>query len=207
MSLPMTDALLISLFAGGIGLAMGAGLPGLLKALWRRHTAAAVAAARAARPSQWPAQTVRAAGQVSVAVTSPIAPLPVAADLLLVDDSAVARAKLRRLFEPAGYQVHLAKDGVEALALLERGRYAMLITDLEMPNMDGVTLINTCLARPLTAHMPILAISGHESLRAKFNECRAICGVHRKPWVDDILLSHVATLVGTRQPLIPALTG
>ena len=55
--------------------------------------------------------------------------------------------------------------------------------------------------------MPILAISGHESLRAKFNECRAICGVHRKPWVDDILLSHVATLVGTRQPLIPALTG
>lgn len=207
MSLPMTDALLISLFAGGIGLAMGAGLPGLLKALWRRHTAAAVAAARAARPSQWPPQTVRAAGQVSVAVTSPIAPLPVAADLLLVDDSAVARAKLRRLFEPAGYQVHLAKDGVEALALLERGRYAMLITDLEMPNMDGVTLINTCLARPLTAHMPILAISGHESLRAKFNECRAICGVHRKPWVDDILLSHVATLVGTRQPLIPALTG
>ena len=207
MSLPMTDALLISLFAGGIGLAIGAGLPGFLKALWRRHTAAAVAAARAARPSQWPAQTVRAAGQVSVAVTSPIAPLPVAADLLLVDDSAVARAKLRRLFEPAGYQVHLAKDGVEALALLERGRYAMLITDLEMPNMDGVTLINTCLARPLTAHMPILAISGHESLRAKFNECRAICGVHRKPWVDDILLSHVATLVGTRQPLIPALTG
>jgi hypothetical protein len=43
--------------------------------------------------------------------------------------------------------------------------------------------------------MPILAISGHENLRAKFNECRDICGVHRKPWVDDILLSHVATLV------------
>jgi CheY-like chemotaxis protein len=208
MSLPMTDALLISLFAGGIGLAMGAGLPGLLKALWRRHTAAAVAAARAARPSQWPAPTARAARQNSVFTAPPTAPpLPMAADLLLVDDSAVARAKLRRLFEPAGYQVHLAKDGVEALALLERGRYAMLITDLEMPNMDGVTLINTCLARPLTAHMPILAISGHESLRAKFNECRAICGVHRKPWVDDILLSHVATLVGTRQPLIPALTG
>lgn len=125
--------------------------------------------------------------------------LPRVADLLLVDDSAVARAKLRKLFEQAGYQVHLACDGVEALALLEKGRYGLMVTDLEMPNMDGVTLINTCLDRPQTARMPILAVSGHESLRAKFNECRNIAGVHRKPWVDDILLSHVATLVSTRQ--------
>lgn len=125
--------------------------------------------------------------------------LPLAADLLLVDDSAVARAKLRRLFEKAGYEVHLACDGVEALALLDRGSYAMMITDLEMPNMDGQTLIATCLDRPQTAHMPILAISGHEGLRARFNECRDIAGVHRKPWVDDILLSHVATLVSARR--------
>jgi CheY-like chemotaxis protein len=125
--------------------------------------------------------------------------LPQVADLLLVDDSAVARAKLRKLFEPAGYQVHLACDGIEALALLEKGRYALMVTDLEMPKMDGVTLINTCLDRPQTARMPILAISGHESLRAKFNECRDISGVHRKPWVDDILLSHVATLVSTHR--------
>ena len=120
------------------------------------------------------------------------------ADILLVDDSAVARAKLRKLFEPAGYQVHLARDGVEALAMLDRGRYALMITDLEMPKMDGVTLINACLDRPLTARMPVLAISGHESLRAKFNECRRVSGVHRKPWVDDILLSHVAALVSAR---------
>jgi CheY-like chemotaxis protein len=125
------------------------------------------------------------------------------ADILLVDDSAVARAKLRRLFEPAGYQVHLACDGVEALAMLDRGRYALMITDLEMPKMDGVTLINTCLDRPLTARMPVLAISGHESLRAKFNECRRVSGVHRKPWVDDILLSHVATLVSARHGRVP----
>ncbi len=196
MSLPMTDTLLISLLAGGIGLAIGAVLPGLLKALWLRQAAVV--------PGQAAKRAVRTARQ-SLAPVRP--PLPAAADLLLVDDSAVARAKLRRLFEPAGYQVHLAKDGLEALLLLERGRYAMMITDLEMPNMDGVALINTCLARPQTAHMPILAVSGHESLRARFNECRDICGVHRKPWVDDILLSHVAALIGTRQALLPALSG
>ena len=128
----------------------------------------------------------------------PTPALPQVADILLVDDSAVARAKLRKLFEHEGYQVHLACDGLEALALLDKGRYGLMITDLEMPNMDGVTLINTCLDRQQTFRMPILAISGHESLRAKFNECRNIAGVHRKPWVDDILLSHVATLVSKR---------
>ncbi|MES1161737.1 MAG: response regulator, partial [Rhizobacter sp.] len=86
----------------------------------------------------------------------------------------------------------------EALALLGKGRYALMITDLEMPNMDGIALIHACKAGPLTAGMPMLAITGHEGLRAKFNECRDACGIHRKPWVDDILLSHVAALVATR---------
>jgi two-component system chemotaxis response regulator CheY len=129
---------------------------------------------------------------VRVPAELPRTALPQAADLLLVDDSDVARTKLRRLFEGAGYQVHLANDGVEALKLLDKGAYKLLITDLEMPNMDGITLIDTCLSRPHTARMPIVAISGHESLRAKFNQCRDISGIHRKPWVDEILLSHVA---------------
>jgi CheY-like chemotaxis protein len=173
--------------------------------LWaqRRHgasvrpEAAAPAVARPAVPSP-------AAPAGPAAVPRPRRPahaaLPQAADLLLVDDSAVARAKLRRLFEGAGYQVHLACDGVEALALLHKGRYALMITDLEMPNMDGTTLINTWLDGPQAARMPILAISGHEGLRARFNECRNVAGVHRKPWVDDILLSHVATLARSRSP-------
>lgn len=122
------------------------------------------------------------------------------ADVLVVDDSAVARAKLRRLLEQHGYSVHLARDGVEALQRLDAGRYGLMISDLEMPNMDGIELINTCLGRPQTARMPILAVSGHENLRVRFNACRDICGVHRKPWVDDVLASHVAALVGLRTP-------
>ena len=74
-----------------------------------------------------------------------------------------------------------------------------MLTDLEMPNMDGATLIEHCRRLPHTAGMPILAITGHENLRVKFNECRSISGVHRKPWIDDILLSHIAALAGTRR--------
>ena len=127
---------------------------------------------------------------------APLAPL--AADLLLVDDSAVVRAKLRRLFEPAGYRVALARDGQEALQLLAQGRYALMVTDLEMPNLDGVGLINAVQGQPALAQMPIMAITGHDDLQARLDECREICGIYRKPWIDDDLLGHVQMLVGSR---------
>ena len=122
------------------------------------------------------------------------APLPLRADLLLVDDSAVVRAKLRRLFEPAGYRVALAHDGEAALALLTEGRYALLITDLEMPKLDGMGLIRAALALPACAGMPILAITGHEDLQAQLNQLGAVAGIYRKPWSDDTLLDHVQAL-------------
>jgi CheY-like chemotaxis protein len=202
MSTQIPDYLLPMLVAGVVGVLVGAVLAGWLRGA-RRGTAPAgepvpsrraeaLPAAAAAEPpsdpdagSRWPWQR-------------PKAPPP-AADLLVVDDSAVARVKLRRLLEGAGYQVHSASDGAEALAMLQVGRYALMLTDLEMPNMDGATLIEHCRGLPHTAHMPILAITGHENLRVKFNQCRSISGVHRKPWVDDILLSHVAALAGSRQ--------
>lgn len=121
--------------------------------------------------------------------------LPLAADLLLVDDSAVARAKLRRLFEAAGYQVQVARDGAEALDLLQKGRYHLMITDLEMPRLDGVALIGTCQSQPHTAAMPILAITGHDDLQARLNDCQEICGIYRKPWIDEDIASQVAQLV------------
>ena len=53
--------------------------------------------------------------------------------VLVADDSAVARAKLRKLLEGAGFVVDVANDGEQALDLLSRKSYAVLITDLEMP--------------------------------------------------------------------------
>ncbi len=218
------DAWLPLLLAAAFGLGIGAGLSTLAKTVWRLGADAisstqAALTERAARPSPGQApEPARAAAQTRMPTPAQLTtqalgqarqkpsvspPLPTAADLLLVDDSAVARAKLRKLFEAPGYSMHFANDGVEALALLKQGRYALMITDLEMPNMDGVALINTCVADPQTARMPILAITGHDHLRAKFNECKDICGIHRKPWVDDILLSHVAAIVDKRRAHYP----
>ena len=120
---------------------------------------------------------------------------PLQADLLLVDDSAVVRAKLRRLFEPAGYRLALARDGEEALALLQAGRYGLMVTDLEMPRLDGVALVRAVQQQPGWAGMPVLAITGHDDLQAQLNQLQAVAGIYRKPWNDDDLLGHVQALV------------
>lgn len=158
---------------------------------------AAGAAGSAGAP---PLSTVEAAAlrtrPVTEAPPPAVAPaVPASTTLLLVDDSAVARAKLRKLFESAGYPVDLAKDGLEALELLARNRYALMITDLEMPQMDGVELIAAVHGSLETEDLPIIAITGHDDLQAKVHECEGLFGLFKKPWNDRELLRRVETLV------------
>jgi CheY-like chemotaxis protein len=115
--------------------------------------------------------------------------------LLLVDDSAVVRAKLRKLFEGAGFATEIARDGLEALERLQGNTYALMITDMEMPNMDGVALIAAVARNPLWRTMPVLAITGHDDLQAKARECHGVSGIFKKPWVDTELLGRVESLL------------
>ncbi len=141
-----------------------------------------------------PPTTTVAAAPAPAPCAAPAATKP-GADLLLVDDSAVVRAKLRRLFEPAGYSVALARDGQEALALLATGRYGLMLTDLEMPRLDGLGLVRACQAMPALARMPILAITGHDDLQQQLNQLQAVHSIYRKPWRDDDLLADVQSLL------------
>lgn len=151
---------------------------------------------RPAPPSQPPASSVPVAPPVPVPV-----PVPPAgpAHLLLVDDSAVVRAKLAKLFEGAGYRITLAKDGVEALEALQRERFAVLVTDLEMPNKDGFELIAAVQGDMSTEDLPIIAITGHEELHTRVHEIQGLFGLFKKPWNDRELLKRVETLAAMRR--------
>lgn len=127
----------------------------------------------------------------------PAAPAEPAA-LLLVDDSAVARAKLGKLFQAAGYRITLAKDGVEALERLAEQRFAVLITDLEMPNKDGFELIAAVQGNMDTEDMPIIAITGHDEMQARVHQVQGLYGIFKKPWNDRELLKRVETLASMR---------
>ena len=138
-------------------------------------------------------------------VAPPVAPPNVAAapaSLLLVDDSAVARAKLGKLFEGAGYRVTLAKDGDDALEALSRERFQVLITDLEMPNKDGFELIAAVQGSIDTEDMPVIAITGHDEMQARVNDVKGLYGIFKKPWNDRELLKRVAALSTLRAAAI-----
>jgi two-component system chemotaxis sensor kinase CheA len=84
--------------------------------------------------------------------------------LLFVDDSAFFRNMLTPVLRAAGYEVTTAPGGKEALALLKGGqRFDVLVTDIEMPGMDGFALAEAVRDEPRAAAMPIIALSSHSS--------------------------------------------
>lgn len=120
--------------------------------------------------------------------------------VLVVDDSAVARAKFRKLFEAQGYRVETASNGSEALETLAKSRFSVLVTDLEMPVMDGFELIAAVQGNMETDDLPIIAVTGHDELQARVNDCRGLFGIFKKPWNDRELLKRVAALSSLRSP-------
>lgn len=63
------------------------------------------------------------------------------AGILIVDDEEEIRASLSRHFRFDGYHVEVAADGIEALAILEKQRMEVVITDIMMPRMNGIELL------------------------------------------------------------------
>src|SRR6187431_603949 len=74
------------------------------------------------------------------AIPSDKSPAQPAWRILLVDDEPTQRLIVARLLKRGGYEVEMASNGREALAKLEQGDFPLMITDWEMPEMDGVAL-------------------------------------------------------------------
>jgi len=79
--------------------------------------------------------------------------------ILLVDDNKNARALLAEFLSTMGYRVFEEKDGEEIMKLVEVGRIDLVITDLKMPEMDGIEL--TLAIRRIKPDLPIIVYSGY----------------------------------------------
>lgn len=83
--------------------------------------------------------------------------------LLLVEDEPTQLLLMQRLLRRAGYTVETAGDGEEALGKLASGEFQMLVTDWDMPGMDGVTLCRRVREAPLPGYLYVLLLTGHGS--------------------------------------------
>ncbi len=118
-------------------------------------------------------------------------------DILVVDDSLSVRKSLVQLVSDAGYNVKAAKDGLEAIALLKDFMPGVILTDLEMPNMNGLELTSHLRARPDTRELPVIMITSRSmDKHRKQAELAGVSVYLTKPYTDTDLLGHIHSAIG-----------
>lgn len=88
---------------------------------------------------------------------------PRAPSVMVVDDSLMVRELQRSILERAGYEVRTANDGREALAMLAEQPPDLVVTDIEMPNVDGIELTTSIRSHPRLANIPVLIVTSRTS--------------------------------------------
>jgi two-component system chemotaxis sensor kinase CheA len=81
-------------------------------------------------------------------------------DLLVVDDSVTSRTLLLEILEFAGFKVDTAEDGVEAYRMLMSKNYDLLVSDIEMPNMNGLDLTSKVRETSSLKNLPVILVTG-----------------------------------------------
>lgn len=119
------------------------------------------------------------------------------ASILIVDDSNSVRMAIRMALTGAGYAVTEASDGAQGLSKANGSKFDMIITDLNMPNMDGLTMIRTLRKSPAQCGTPILFLTT-ESEDAMKQQAKAAgaTGWLVKPFVPDQLIKVVRKVLG-----------
>ena len=82
---------------------------------------------------------------------------------LVVDDSMIIRHMICRFLEDRGYAVEVASNGQEALEVASRRLPSLIITDMQMPAMNGGEFISALKNNPETANIPIVILTGRSS--------------------------------------------
>lgn len=86
-----------------------------------------------------------------------------AASLLVADDSVTSRTMLKEILESAGYRVATAVDGMDALSRLQRDPFDLLVSDVEMPRLDGFGLTARVRTDPQLAELPVVLVTALDS--------------------------------------------
>jgi chemosensory pili system protein ChpA (sensor histidine kinase/response regulator) len=116
--------------------------------------------------------------------------------VMVVDDSLTVRKVTQRLLEREGYQVVLAKDGVDALEHLQEIRPDLMLVDIEMPRMDGFDLTRNIRGNEGTQSVPIIMITSRTA--DKHRNYALGLGVNAyfgKPFQEDALLAAITGLL------------
>ena len=134
--------------------------------------------------------TTAAAPTATPAVASP-------KRLLVVDDSVTTRTLVKTILEAAGYEVTAAADGAQAWQLLQTITVDAVISDVEMPRMDGIGLTETIRRSASHRELPVVLVTslGSDRDRARGVQAGANAYLTKSGFDQQTLLDTVATLL------------
>jgi two-component system, chemotaxis family, chemotaxis protein CheY len=129
--------------------------------------------------------------------------------ILIVDDNEMLRTVLRRMMESLGFlNVHDAEDGEAALQKVAALDFDVVLTDWQMPRMDGITLLRRLRSCPATARLPVVVTSGSLSFERIVEACDAGAnGVLAKPFAPELLERQILRVVGADEAALEVAAG
>lgn len=117
--------------------------------------------------------------------------------ILIVDDMKSMRAFIRAVLEESGLsEIDEAEDGEGALSLLGKTRYGLIISDWNMPRMDGITLLRTVRSNETLKTLPVIMLTT-EATREQILETKSlgVSGYVRKPFKPEDLAAAVRRVI------------
>lgn len=135
--------------------------------------------------------------QLGLPASAALAPEePASARILVIDDSMSVRVALERLLVQRGYETTAVSSSAEGLRRLDEGAFDLLISDLVMPDMDGIELVRFIRDNPALRSLPVILVSGLGD--AEIEEKGRLAGVDdvvRKPFTAASLIPKVERLL------------
>jgi len=117
--------------------------------------------------------------------------------VLIVDDSQIVLNLHSYIFEKSGFECAVAENGVFALEILNQEHVDLVVTDINMPRMDGYELIRRIRKTPRCADVPIIIISTEEEAKDRMKGMEAGANVYVvKPAEPAALIAHANMLLG-----------
>ncbi|HCS62899.1 MAG TPA: two-component system response regulator [Cellvibrio sp.] len=115
--------------------------------------------------------------------------------ILIVDDSASVRQVVSLALRAAGHKVIEACDGLDALGKLDGSKIHLIVSDINMPNMDGLSFVKVIKAKGEYQYTPVLMLTTESGDDKKMEgKSLGVKGWLVKPFKPDLLLSAVAKL-------------
>ena len=110
--------------------------------------------------------------------------------ILVVDDEDIVRTSCSRTLVPEGYDVRLAKNGVEGLQMAAEERFDLVLTDLKMPDMDGIDVLRNIKEKWPETH--VIIVTGYQTVDTAVKAIKLGANNYiEKPFTPDALLSAV----------------